>query len=299
VVRSVPSGRPTRTPRDVIVDCHTHLNRYSPEAPAGLAERYALLRAEMDASGVDHAVVLTSYTVNDDRPSTEQVLRAVRDDGRITVVAGVRVASLKDDLPGLRALLRAERIRGLKLYPGYEPFSVHAPELDPLYETAAEFGVPVMIHTGDTYDPATRVKYAHPLEVDEVAVRHRGATFVLCHLGNPWFADAMEVIYKNHNVMGDVSGLTLGEFEPRFERYALAKVNDVLAFVNDPTKLMFGTDWPISTMAGYLRFVRRLEATDAEIEGLLWRNASRLFRLGLEDEEDADGNAEGGADGGG
>jgi uncharacterized protein len=30
--------------------------------------------------------------------------------------------------------------------------------------------------------------------------------FVICHLGNPWVTDAMEVIYKNPNVVGDISG---------------------------------------------------------------------------------------------
>ncbi len=30
-----------------------------------------------------------------------------------------------------------------------------------------------MIHCGDTYSPTGKVKYAHPLEVDEVAVDHR------------------------------------------------------------------------------------------------------------------------------
>jgi uncharacterized protein len=231
---------------------------------------------------VRHAIVITSYLVNDDRPSADEVLRVVAADPRVHVVAGVCVARVAEQMPGLRALLRAERIRGLKLYPGYEPFDVHSRALDPVYETAAEFGVPVMIHTGDTFDPGTRVKHAHPLEVDEVAVRHRETTIVLCHLGNPWFTDAAEVIYKNRNVMGDVSGLTLGEFEPRFERFVVNKVNEVLAFVNDPTKLMFGTDWPISSMGSYLRFVRRLEATDEEMEGLLWRNAARVFRLDVD-----------------
>ena len=56
-------------------------------------------------------------------------------------------------------------------------------------------------------------------------------------------------------------------------------VDDVIAFINDPAKLMFGSDWPISDIASYLRFVDRLELTDEEREGLLWRNAARIFRL--------------------
>lgn len=275
----------------MIVDCHTHLNRYVPEQPVSLAERYAALRAQMDAHGIARALVLTSYFVSADRPAPEEVLDAVEGDPRIGVVAGVPWPLLESgELGGLRALLAAGRLRGLKLYPGYEPYALRDPRLRPVYEMAAEHGVPVMIHTGDTYAARARVRYAHPLEADEVAVDHRDTRFVLCHLGNPWFMDAAEVIYKNPNVYGDVSGLTLGEFEPRFERLARGRVNDAVAYVNDPDKLLFGTDWPISDVGSYLRFAASLEVTDEEREGLMWRNAVRLFRL------DVDG-AEGGAGG--
>jgi hypothetical protein len=167
----------------------------------------------------------------------------------------------------------------LKLYPGDEEFYVYDARLRVVYELAAEFGVPVMIHTGDTYEPTSKVKYAHPLTVDEAAVTFPDVTFVMCHLGNPWFTDAMEVMYKNQNVLGDISGFTLGNFEPRFERLIRSKVEEVIAFINDPGKLMFGTDWPISDIASYLRFADRLEMTDEERAGLMWRNAARVFRI--------------------
>ncbi|HEX6367951.1 MAG TPA: amidohydrolase family protein [Longimicrobium sp.] len=268
----------------MIIDCHTHLNRYSPDDPPTLPERYAKLVAEMEANGVAHSVVLTSYDITPERPSPDDVLAMVEGDARFSVVAGISVPHLgADQLGYLRGLLQARRIRGLKLYPGYQPFHLVDRRLHPVYEMAADFGVPVMIHTGDTFSPTTKVRYAHPLEVDDVAVDFRATTFVMCHLGNPWFTDAMEVIYKNHNVMGDICGLTLGEFQPRYERFALRCVNDAIAFINDPEKLMFGTDWPISDVASYLRFVDRLEMTDQEREGLLWRNAARLFRLQVQE----------------
>ena len=264
----------------MIIDCHTHLNRYSPDLPPTLEERHAALAAEMDAHGIAHAMVLTSYDVTPERPSPDEVLAAVERDPRISVVAGVSYPHLgADQVAYLRDLLRAGRIRGLKLYPGYQPFHLHDRRVHAVYALAAEFGVPVMVHTGDTFNHSARVRYAHPLAVDEVAVDFREVTFVIGHLGNPWFVDAMEVIYKNENVMGDISGLTLGDFQPRYERLALRSVNDVIAYVNDPAKLMFGTDWPISDVGSYLRFAERLEMTDEEREGLMWRNAARVFRL--------------------
>ena len=276
----------------MIIDCHTHLNRYAPEHPPTLAERRALLLGEMQAHGVAHCIVLTSYMVNEERPSTDEVLEMLAGDPRFSVVAGVSYPHLGgDQVAYLRDRLREGRIRGLKLYPGYQPFHLHDRRVHPVYELAAEFGVPVMIHTGDTFSRTARIRYTHPLEVDDVAVDFRDTTFVLCHLGNPWFVDAMEVIYKNENVLGDFSGLTLGGFESRYERLALSRVNDALAFINDPGKLMYGTDWPISDIGSYLRFTEQLDATPEEREGMMWRNAARIFGI-------AAGAEAGGADGG-
>jgi uncharacterized protein len=264
----------------LIIDCHTHLNRYEEGQWASLEERYRALKSDMAANGISYALVLSSYVVTEARPGLSEILDVVGDDPQIGVVAGISYYGYRAaDLADLRALLRDRRILGLKLYPGYEAFYVHDPRMRVIYELAGEFGVPVMIHTGDTFDPSGKVKYAHPLEVDEVAVDFRDVTFVICHLGNPWVTDAMEVIYKNPNVVGDVSGLTLGQFEERFEQYMLQVVKQVVAFAGDPSSLLFGTDWPICEMASYVRFVRNLNLSEAETELIFWKNTARIFNL--------------------
>ncbi|CAN5734608.1 hypothetical protein BH23GEM9_BH23GEM9_20770 [soil metagenome] len=266
----------------MIIDCHVHLNRYGEGETSTLHERYLALRAEMDRHGVDYALVLSSYMNTEARPNTNEILEVVGEDRRIGVVAAVSYQNYRAaDLAELRVLLREGRIKGLKLYPGYEPYYVHDPRMRVIYELAGEFQVPVMIHTGDTYDPKGKIKYSHPIEVDEVAVDFREVTFVICHLGNPWITDAMEVIYKNPNVVGDISGFTLGQFEERFERFMLQQVNEVVAFAGDPSKLLYGTDWPICDMGSYIRFVNQLHLTEQENDQIFWRNAARLFRIDL------------------
>lgn len=265
----------------MIFDCHTHLNRYSPDDAPTLVERCDALLREMDAHRIAGALVLGSYAVNSDRPSLQALLEVTREHPRLGVVAGVRHACVEQDLAEVAAAARKGAIRGLKLYPGYEPFIVNAPSVAGVYALARELALPVMIHTGDTYAAGAQVKLAHPLSVDELAVRHPDVTFVLCHLGNPWFVDAMEVVYKNDNVVADISGLTLGAFEERFERVLVRKLNDVVAYLNDPDKLLFGSDWPISDVGSYLEFVGKLDLTQEEREGLLWANAARVFRLAI------------------
>ena len=130
----------------MIIDCHVHLNRYEEEEPAALADRYRLLRSEMDVHGVDYALVLSSYKVNEWRPSLDEILDVVEGDPRIGVVAGVSYLDYgAHDLAHLRHLLHGGRIKGLKLYPGYEPFYVSDARMRVIYELAGEFRVPVMI----------------------------------------------------------------------------------------------------------------------------------------------------------
>ncbi|CAN5804055.1 hypothetical protein BH23GEM7_BH23GEM7_41580 [soil metagenome] len=266
----------------MIIDCHTHLNRYEEGESGVLQERYAMLKDEMARHGIDYALVLTSYAVTERRPGLDEVLEVVEDDPQIGVVAGVSYLHYRaSDLAHLRGLLREGRIKGLKLYPGYEPFYVHDARMRVVYELAEEFSVPVMIHTGDTYNPKGKLKYAHPIEVDEVAVDFRGVTFVICHLGNPWVTDAMEVIYKNENVVGDISGLTLGHFEERFERFMLQRLQDAVAFAGDPSSLLFGTDWPICDVGSYIRFVRQLGLSQEETDLILYKNTARVFHLDI------------------
>lgn len=94
----------------------------------------------------------------------------------------------------------------------------------------------MIIHTGDTYSRTAKVRMAHPLLVDDVAVDYPDVKFVMCHLGNPWFQDAAEVLYKNDNVYADISGLTLGEFTYEFERYVAMRLKEMITYMGDPGK---------------------------------------------------------------
>jgi len=77
----------------MLIDCHVHLNNYYTENGDNrrpTEENVERLWDAMAANGVDHAVVLTSYKVNVDRPSVEHVLEILAEDPRTTVVEGLR-----------------------------------------------------------------------------------------------------------------------------------------------------------------------------------------------------------------
>ncbi len=264
----------------MIIDCHTHLNNYHDEASHSLTADLARLQAEMRRHRVDVSLVLTSYKVSPGRPSARAVVEATQDLPNIHVVAGISWQTFcQADVDELRSLLTAGAIKGLKLYPGYEPFYPGDPKLTPAYLLAEEFDVPVMIHTGDTYAPTGKVKFAHPLHVDEVAVDFPRVKFLICHLGNPWFRDCMEVVYKNENVYTDISGLTLGQFTDRFEAYMRQQLKEMILWGVNPNKVLYGTDWPLASMESYLAFMEELKLPPGDKDMLFFENAAALFKL--------------------
>ena len=266
----------------MLIDCHVHLNNYHDTARRPTEANVEALIAEMDTHGVDHAVVITSYKVDLDRPSVEQLAELIHVNRRLTLVEGLRWrGDPRTDLFSLEERIRDGLVKGIKLYPGYDRYPINDPSLEQVFRIASKHDVPVMIHTGDTYSKNAKVRQAHPLLVDDVAVDFPDVKFVVCHLGNPWFQDTAEVLYKNENVFADISGLTLGEFEYEFERYMAQRVKDMIMYMGDPGRqIMYGSDWPLVRMGPYLKFLKNLEISDQQarlnISGL---TAARLFKI--------------------
>jgi len=264
----------------MIVDCHVHLNNYKNDTTDSLPERLAELNRVMRLNRVDIAVILTSYKVTPGRPSTLRVLEAVQDQPHLYVVAGLSYELFAPaELDELEPHVASGKLKGLKLYPGYQPFYPSDPQWEPAYQFAARHRLPVMIHTGDTYDPHGKVKYAHPLHVDDVAVDHPDVNFVICHLGNPWIRDCMEVVYKNANVYTDLSGFVLGDFTDRFETYMSRQVQDMLLYGVEPENVLYGTDWPIAEMESYLEFMGQIAIPQKDRQKIMSDNALELFRI--------------------
>jgi predicted TIM-barrel fold metal-dependent hydrolase len=240
--------------------------------------------------------IIDAHVHVDDEEAAER-LDELRGDGLVGVVAHLPAGvsepewapsnarwcagvGAEPDTLALARALAARTVGCVKIYLGYVPRWATDPAYEPVYGLAARYGVPVVFHTGDTSSPDARLKYADPLTVDDVAVDHRDVTFVIAHCGNPWLQSAAEVAYKNPNVVLECSALMTGnvdELDPEIrERYVVDAIRWVFGYLEDPTKLMFGTDWPLVERAPYVRAYR--EAIPPEHwNAVFFGNAARVF----------------------
>ncbi len=174
---------------------------------------------------------------------------------------------------------------GIKLYPGYNRHYIYESSFDPFYQLAMRYRKPVAVHTGLTATSDALLKYSHPLVIDEAATRYPEVSFVMCHIGNPWLVDAIAVLEKNRNVAADLSGILEGRLENIAEFFAQKKgyiefIKMWLEYLGDYDRLLFGTDWPLANLAGYIEFADRI-IPEAQREKVFFANANRIYGLGL------------------
>src|SRR5215218_1090532 len=89
---------------------------------------------------------------------------------RIKLLVHTMEADNVDDFQNCRKWFKEGLIRGMKLYCGYEHYYPYDKRYQRVYDLCVEFGMPVMIHTGDTFSSTGKLRFSHPLNIDEVAV---------------------------------------------------------------------------------------------------------------------------------
>jgi predicted TIM-barrel fold metal-dependent hydrolase len=126
------------------------------------------------------------------------------------------------------------------------------------------------------------IRLAHPLLMDEIAIRYPDLKIIMAHMGHPWQVETCVVIRKHPNLYADLSGNFYRPFS-FWEQLVKASEWNVLS------KILFATDVPITTVEetiAALRGVNRLvEGTplprvpEEAIEQMIYRDALTLLDL--------------------
>lgn len=249
-----------------IIDAHLHLPVDCPDFPA---KRQALLD-ELQKNGVSMGIVIADSVLESTIGSTRDCAELFRGSSVIRVVGGISpFFSYREQLALCRTLLRNGDLIALKLYTGHEQFFCTDAVLNPVYDLAAEFSVPVLFHTG--WDDA---QYAAPPVMRELAQRRPQNRFVYCHCFYPAAAQCFETLGGCENVFFDISSVADDPGKIPQIQTALEA-----AMQNMPHRILFGSDFGSCSQRTHLDFAAALHLTAAQRENLMFRNACAVYRI--------------------
>lgn len=173
-------------------------------------------------------------------------------------------------------------LKGIKLLPMYAGFFPQDAILEPLWQYASRHQLPVLLHTGTTFIRQAPIECTLPRHLDQVAIRHPDVTMILAHLGHPYEGECIAVIRKHPRLYADISAL---HYRPFQLYHSLMLVQEYGVW----DKVLFGTDYPFTTVAATLNGLRNLnrmvEGTgfprlnEQKIEEMIYRDSLKILGL--------------------
>jgi uncharacterized protein len=173
------------------------------------------------------------------------------------------------------------------MLPSYNYAAINDRRIWPMYEAAAELGIPVTLHTGWSSMPAGKsLAYDHPLYVEDALAEIPGLRPILAHCGFAWSELVLMLMAKDPRVAADLAWWS--QTQPPWraaQTLSMAKKLDVL------DRVFWGTDYPFTDFgfdAAYWRAVpatcRRMalepEVTDEDIDAILGPNFAAFLAAG-------------------
>jgi len=250
-----------------------YIDRASPGFYKLFPERVtaAGLISHLDEQGVDRAVILAEHSPKATGiVSNEFVVELCQASERLFPFACIDPEADVDPAIETERCFQELGCRGLKIMPSYCWFPPDDPRMMPVYEIARDRGVPVMFHMGTSVFPGSRIRYADPLLLDDVADEFPDLTIVICHGGRPfWYKQTEWMLTRHRGVLVDISGIPPKHLPSAFPK--LEAMSD---------RFLFGTDWPgLRSIARQVAAIRSLPISHAAIEDILWNNAVRILGL--------------------
>ncbi len=172
---------------------------------------------------------------------------------------------------------------GLKMGPMYAGFDPRDERCEPVYRYCEDQGIPILFHSGTTFNRAAPLEFTRPWLFDEVAIAHPELRMVLAHVGHPFMEECLVVIRKHPHVYADTSALYYRPWQ--FYNMLIAAQE-----YNVTHKLLFGTDYPFAAGQASIDGLRQANdvignsglprVTGETIEGILGRDAFSLLGIG-------------------
>jgi hypothetical protein len=184
------------------------------------------------------------------------------------------------DIDWLREELRSGRIKAFgELVPQLFGMVPGDDRLEPYWQLAEEFDIPVAIHMGPAPAgrfPDFRMSAGNPLLLEDVLLRHKRLRLIMMHAGWPYLESTIALLYAHPNVHVDVGALQAGFVVPRASYYAYLRGLVDAGFAK---RIVFGSDFPNQVEPGINAIIAADFLSDEQKADILCGNAMRFLKL--------------------
>lgn len=169
------------------------------------------------------------------------------------------------------------KLRGLKLNPSKQKFYPGDPIMEPIYALCERFNKPIIFHAGLSWEPDAPAKFSHPLNFEEVLIKHPKLRICLAHFAWPWVREMVMLLVKYPNVYTDTSLLYVDSPEEQMKELFTKDMGPMWFERSFPNQVMFASNGPRFRAFKLKRALDQVPMRDYARENLYYRNALRFL----------------------
>ena len=216
----------------------------------------------MDWFNIEKAIFSSSRALMDDMISgNEENYHFINSDSRFYGYVVINQNKLKESEKELEKYLGKEKIVGVKMHPEQFNHPVNSAASKSLVKIINSYGLPILIHTAHSEE-------CRPSTVLEIAQQFPNNKYILAHMGNAWWKEAIETASKAENIYTDIISSWCAYDQIKYACDALGA-----------DRVLFGSDMTLLDPAIAAGMVMSSEISDEQKEKVFYKNALALFNF--------------------
>jgi len=256
--------------------CHIYPEKIASKAVIGIRDFYDLdmsLNGKLDdlirdgsAVGVTHYLVHSVATTPKQVKSiNEFIADSVNQHPDLFTGFGTLHPD-SEDIQGDFDYLIELGLKGVKLHPDFQRFSMDSDKAFKIGEVINESDVPMLVHCGDF-----RYNYSNPKQIKAFLDKFPEITFIGAHFAG-WsvWEEATELLVGTPNLYVDLSS-SLYDLSPEIALELIHKYGS--------DRVLWGTDYPMWDSVSEMEYFNKLDLTQKERSQILYENAAKILKL--------------------
>jgi predicted TIM-barrel fold metal-dependent hydrolase len=230
------------------------------------AELPALLD-DMDANGVERAILMTQVGATNDRA---QQYAEARPDRFALGVGGFNLLRPMPTVRSLESFVRDHNVAYAAVGPSFWGDGMYPPTdavYFPLYTKCCELDLPLCMNTGIPGPPIPG-EVQNPIHLDRVCVRFPELRLCMIHGADPWWDTAIRLMIKYKNLRLMTSAWSPKRLPQSLLHYLSTRGTD---------RILFASDHPVLSMERCIGEAMKLDLTDEVRDAWLFGNADAFF----------------------
>jgi len=267
----------------MIIDSHVHISLFENNAKS-LEESRDLLLKETVRNGVDYAIVIPDNIEHlTNIADLEIAIKLTKGYKEFFLLGSPQIIQRgNSEVQKYRELLERGTIKGLKFFPGHDPYNAADERCLPYYELSQELNNPVIFHTGDvSSDPDIKdpLFYNDPKYIVEIANKYPKLKVIISHFYWPRIEYCYEITKESPNIYFELAGTA--DPEVLEKSGGIKKMIKVLekTILDRPNQVIFGSDWPMCDIKRQIELVKSLKIDKETKEKIFSKNAVEIYRL--------------------